>query len=210
MDMEPIIKPVTYGDGRKAFRWQVLFREKGEPVGITSVYRDRQCMECPTRREAAKAAKAEIERLKGRRLVAFHITKNDIENGEGHNPQTCAVAQSMWRVQEGLGYDHWNWSFEVDTYGAFRKPQGIRAVSISPWEVRTIDPPPVISKCRTGWYEESMEEWTTQYDDWDDSRHMTAREWREETGEDGKPCKPSPGSFVLDLDELFNSVRADR
>lgn len=207
MKFEPFITPVTYGNGRKAFRWQVLFRdEKDKPVGITRPYLGGKCMESSTRREAIRAAKVEIKRFNKRRLVAFHITKHDIENGEGRNSQTCAVAQSIWRVQEDLGYDRWDYDFEISTYGFMIDAKGIRVRRHQDGKIFTIDAPPIVGamKQEPGWYEESMEEWTMLYDDWEESRDMTAKEWREYKGEP-KPYKPSPCSFVLDLDELFSA-----
>jgi hypothetical protein len=207
LTFEPVIQPVTYGDGRKAFVWRVLMRKRSRPVGITQEWVDGRRTECPTRRQARAAAKAEATRLRSRRLVVVRVMAKDIDDGKAHDPNTCAVAQSLWRQQEEWGLDRRNFDFEVDTYAAFRDPDGLVLHNHRDDTEVAIDPPPMVFPSKRspgGWYEQSMEDYTRDFDDWRDAQAMTLAEWREHEGDDTvtKPTRPPSGSFVLDLDEI--------
>jgi hypothetical protein len=205
MQFEPIIEPVTYCNGRKAWTWRVLFRDDaGEPVGVTSQYRGRQRTEAPSRRAALKAAKAEIGRVRHHRLFLIRVTREDIANGTGRSIHDCPVAQALYREKETMGLDKWRHGFRVETYACFIDADGLVLTDRDGTE-HAIDPPDVVFPCKNerGWCAESMMEWTMLFDDWYDSQGVTAREWRREHDGDGKPGKMWPVSFVLDLDELL-------
>lgn len=102
---------------------------------------------------------------------------------------------------------------EVSPYGAFGSARGLVLRSREDDTEKNI-PPGKLPLIVTSWirsgvsgsYDDTMMEWAMMWDEWAESRHVSLAEWREYNGrdKDERPCRPSPCSFVLDL-EAFKS-----
>lgn len=196
----------TYGDRKKFYQFRILMRCGGKVVGKEDGERRLH----RERKTAVLAARQRIDVLKTRRLFAIEVTKKHIEDGEERNCDTCAVSQALWHNQNRMGLSRGDWNFRVEPYGAWVDFHGIvlRPKYHSGPETALGDLPDLVTSYRDGVYFESMMEWTMSWDDWAESRYMKIADWREMHGyEDGeRPYRPSPCSFVLDLD-AFKPVK---
>lgn len=196
-------RPQKYGDGRTFFEYRILFT-KGKKV-IGAERGPRRVSE--SKLDCKRAARERVAELKKHRLVHIPVTTKHISNGEARNCTTCAIAQALWHKQEYLGFPKHKFVFEVSTYGAWVDPRGIVLIDrsgASPDRSIVFEKLPLLVYEGTRKiYDDWMPEWTMQWDDWAEARWESAREYRQRTGEhDGKPSRPGPTSFVLDMDEL--------
>jgi hypothetical protein len=196
-----------YGDKRRFFDYRILMIDDNRVVGAETGDR-RSAL---SRADALKLARKRIAELRKRRLVPICVTRKHIEDGEARNCNSCAISQALWHSQEAMGFPKDEWNFEVSPYGCFVDPRGIVLAEKYGTVTRHIPaakmPDIVTSYKRKGKplvYFESMVEWTMQWDDWAESRYMSLHEWREKHGYDEgeRPYKPTPCSFVLDLDAM--------
>lgn len=198
-----------YGDKRTFVEYQIIFWENGSVVGIESGPR----RATKTRMLAVTAARERIAVLKTHKLFAIPVTRQHIQDGDARNCNTCAIAQALWHKQDEMGFQRSDWRFELSPYGAFSDPRGLelmkrfcygrnKILSIPAEELPEI----VYTYFNDGKskiYPEPMWEWAMHWDDWAEARSETTREYCQRTGErDGKPPRPSPTTFVLDLDEF--------
>lgn len=197
-------KAQEYGDGAIFHEFRVVMRSEGKVVGIEVGPRRMH----KTRPECRAAGYQRIHELKKHRLFIVPVTTKDIENGEERSCQACAISQALWRNQERIGLSKHAFDFRVEPYGFAVNCNGIVLDDKSNYKAPPIvtgqnDMPDLVSEGPRGLYVESMYEWTLHWDDWAESRHMTAKEWNEEHPDDGgKPYKTTPCSFVLDLTEM--------
>ncbi len=193
------IRAVNYGDDLTFHEWSIRMFHRGKLVGSTpETWRGHSC-----HLDARTAARREIRRLQKRRLFVIPVTARCIADGQERDCNTCAIAQALWHSQERMGYPKRDYNFRVSTYGAWMDCPGI---VLSGEDAETLHiPPDKLPQVLTQGYAEDMADWTMGWDDWAESRHETAEEWRERTGEDDdepKPCRPLPCTFVLDLDDF--------
>lgn len=201
-------RTVEYGDKRKFVEYQILMFDLRGVVGLESG----PSRETVDRADAIKAARTRIRTLKTHRLFAVRVTKKHIEDGEARNCSTCAISQALWHNQERMGLSKYEYSFRVAPYACMVEADGLvlnpkygadGAVHIPEDQL-----PDMVLEGR-GYKgripNESMVEWAMSFDEWGDSRYMSLSEWREERGyDDGeRPYRPSPASFVLDLDAML-------
>lgn len=194
-------KRVVYGDERVFFTYQVLMADADGVAGIEEGP-DRTH---DTAAEARRAGYAKVGELKKHRLFVIRITQKDIDDGEARSCRTCAIAQAIWRNHKRLGLNEYEDDVRVEPYGLGVDVQGIIFEKTRYPYARLISTvegmPDLIIATSPRLYTESMYEWAVHWDEWAESRCMTAKEWREEH-HDSKPCRPTPCSFVLDLDAL--------
>lgn len=194
----------AYGDNRSFHEYRIVMRLRGRVVGLENGP-DRTHA---TSREARRAAWARISLLKTHRLYAIDVTRKDINKGEAHSCESCAIAQALYRNQERMGLERWRGSFNVAPYaGMFSTAYGIGIFEHGKDYLITGEekmPELVFPSKRTGFAEESMMEWAMLWDEWADRQTMNIAEWRETYGKesDETPCKPWPVSFVLNLSEM--------
>lgn len=193
---------IEYGDGRKFWEYTIIMRSNGKLAGVEHGPR----RSTPTLAGMWIAAKARVAVLQTHRLYAIEITKECIKRGEGHNCNTCAVAQALWDNQERMGLPKGEFNLRVESYGAFVDARGIvlqHRHSSDP--DKAIEDVSIASESDDGSvYGDSLEIWTMQFDEWFDFRTMARVEWREKHGREkgDTACRPSPASFVLDLDAM--------
>lgn len=194
-----------YGDKKKFAEYKILMYQGAKLVGIE----DGPRRETPRRADALKAARARIGELKAHRLFVIEVTKKHIADGEARNCQSCAISQALWQNQERMGFSKYEYGFEVCPYACFIAARGIVLGPKYADEDEIHIPEESLPEMVTGSrgkqiFHESMVEWAMAFDDWGDSRHMSLKEWREARGyDDGeRPYRPSPASFVLDLDAM--------
>lgn len=212
LTFEPFVRMVPYGDQRRFAEYRILMFQRGRLVGIE---------DGPHRRfiryaEALQAARARIRTLGWRRLFVVRITEADIRNGEARDCSNCAIAQALWHNQERMGLPRRDWAFWVSPYGFFAASErlGIRLQKRFfgdeclhlPSDAL---PDMVHPGAAPGAMFDSMIEFAMSFDDWEESRHMSLKEWREKNGSapDERPYRPGPRSFVLNLD-AFQVARA--
>lgn len=198
-------RTVKYGDNRSFVDYRIVMRRGRKVVGVE----DGPSRESKTRTEALKLARRRVRELRSHKLFIINVTEKHIKDGEGRDCRTCPIAQALWHNQERMGLPKHDWSFEVSTYAAFAGARGI--VLLHEWgdekdKAIPTESLPMLAmpsrRARTGFFTEEMIYWTMHFDDWDDAQYMSLKEWREARGyDDGeRPFKPSPCSFVLDLD----------
>ncbi len=194
-----------YGDGRKFLNYKIVMLSGSKPVGIEAgpsrTFADRS--------SASAAARRRISILKTHKLFIVRITEKHITDGEGRQCNTCAIAQALWHNQERMGFPMYQYGFHVSPYGDM-----LRGIVIEPKAGLAgpgliLEPsklPDVIYglTSRGQVCNDSLEHFASGFDDWADLRTMSIAEWREMHGydEDERPYRPSPCSFVLDLDEF--------
>lgn len=201
-------KPISYGDGRTFHEFQIVMRLRGRIVGSEAG---------PSRvhvisSEARRAGWARVKILSDHRLYAIRVTRKDINNGEGHDCESCAIALALYRNQERMGFPKWSHTFRVAPYAgmgaeAYGIALGTRMCDIDIATGESGMPDLVFPLKRGGVVVESMMEWAMLFDEWEDKRGMGIAEWREEYGKaaDETPSKPWPVSFVLNLTEMKES-----
>lgn len=197
-------RPMKYGDGETFFGFRIVMRSNGKAVGIEDGPRRLH----KTRGECRIAGWDRIRVLKTHVLFIVPVSKKDIDDGQARSCHSCAIAQALWRNQERIGLEKWKFDFRVEPYGFSVDCDGITLENTQ----RFSDPPiatgqdampDLVSEGSRGLYVESMYEWALNWDDWAESRDMSEEEWLEEHPDDGgKPYRPVPCSFVLDLSEM--------
>jgi len=197
-------RTVEYGDNRRFIEYAVLMFRGQKLVG----YEEGPRREALDRPSALKMARARIRTLASHRLYVINITRQNITDGEARNCNTCAISQALWDNQERMGFSKYEYNFEVSPYAAFMEPRGIvlcEKFGDNDIHLSADALPDMVSGQRGKVvFNDSMEHWAMNFDDWGDSRYMSLAEWREEHGyEDGeRPYRPCPASFVLDLDAM--------
>ena len=196
-------RSVVYGDKRDFPEYRITMFSAGKPVGIEDGPR-RTFLK---RHEARRAANLRIRELLTHRLYVIPVTKKCIDDGEGRNCHTCAISQALWHNQDRMGFPKHEYSFEVAPYGAWIEPRGIVLSKTYYSDPELILEPDKMPDFVTGTrgetiFTESLTDWAMNFDDWYDSQFISLKEWRERYGydNDARPYKPSPASFVLDLD----------
>jgi hypothetical protein len=200
-------RTVEYGDHRKFVEYQILMLDLRGVVGIESG----PGRETTTRSNAIKAARARIRTLKSHRLFAVRVTKKHIDDGDARNCFSCAISQALWHNQERMGLSKYEYNFRVVPYACMTEADGLvlepKYGGDGALHIPDDELPDMVSEGK-GYKgripNEGMIEWAMEFDDWGDSRCMSLSEWREERGyDDGeRPYRPSPASFVLDLDAM--------
>lgn len=199
------IKPVVYGDNKTFFEYRIEIFKGAQLVGIERGPR----RETQARGDSLKAAHARIATLRSHRLFAVRVTRKNISDGDARNCSSCAIAQALWKNQERMGFNKHDFAFDVSPYGAWVEPRGIVLRKVYGYDLMRLPAdrlPDIAIEGRDGKaYSESMFEWAMRWDDWAESRGISVREWREERGldSDERPSRPSPVSFVLDLDAML-------
>lgn len=190
------IRRAVYGDRRvfreyKIIMWQDMFRRPvGSEDGPRRVHK--------TYSSAHAAAQKRIAELHARELYAVHVTEKCIQDGEANSCNTCAIAQAIWHARERMGLED-GVDFRIAPYACFADAEGIVLRDFyGGGEAKMADMPDLVTSGRRGMWHDSMMEWAMSWDDWARKRFMSAKEWREETGECA-PSKPAPCSFVLDM-----------
>lgn len=197
------VRPQAYGDNRTFFEYRILMHHRGNLAGVEEGPRRTTA----DRRSALRLARIRIKELQQKPLFVIRITRKHISDGTARSCRTCAIAQALWHNQERMGLQKREFRFDVSPYGAFCAPRGI--VLEESWgdEVAAIPaelmPDMAISGRDGRAYSDPMAEWAMHFDDWAESRFMSAKEWREERDPDGKPGRPGPCSFVLDASALL-------
>jgi hypothetical protein len=198
-------RTVEYGDERKFIEYRIHLFKGTRIVGVESGPQ----RQTSTRSGALKAARTRIAELKKHRLFAIKITRRHIRDGTERNCDYCAIAQALYHNQERMGLPRHKYNLSVEPYGFFSR---VRGIVISPTMfsnddhdlvLPADDMPQIVLACdsKGNPYPDSMVEWAMRFDDWGQARHETLSEYRERTGDDeGKPYRPGPASFVLDLD----------
>lgn len=168
--------------------------------------------ETESRADAIKAARARIRVLKTHRLFAVRVTDKHIKDGEARNCFSCAISQALWHNQERMELSKYEYGFRVVPYACMVEADGLvlqqKYGDQGDLHIPEDELPDMVfeGKGYKRWRtpHESMVEWAMMFDDWGDSRYMSLSEWREERGyDDGeRPYRPSPVSFVLDLDAM--------
>lgn len=149
-----------------------------------------------SKRAARSAAFQIVRKLRTQRLFLVDVTKSDINNGNGRDCRSCAIARALNRVLPTIGYDtggifgHYAW---VSPY-AFFADTGI--------EIRQSNN--TILRLPVQRFPNQLIEWSMTFDDWTDSIFMTLKEWRKATSAEpgGRPVKPWPVKFLLNLDDF--------
>lgn len=189
-------RTVKYGDDKKFAEYRILFFKGARIVGAE----DGPSRSTAARKDALKAGRARVAELKKQRLFVVRVTGKHIREGEERNCDTCAIAQALFQSQKRMGLDR-NHDFRVEPYGWSERgivlqhdgePDKVlpnMPALISRWQSTQRDPHP-----------ESMLEWTMRWDGWAEGRRETVTEYRARTGNEEKDCRPSPASFVLNLD----------
>lgn len=195
------VRTVRYGDRRKFAEYCILFCQGRQIVGAE----DGPRRKTKTRKDAMRAARARIAQLKTHRLFAIRVTRKHIRDGEERNCDTCAISQALFHNQQRMGLDNLKCSFRVEPYGWSSRGIVLQTDRYATAPDMVLEEmPDMISYWQSSQrnpYPESMLEWTMLWDDWAQARHETPAEYRERTGNhDGKPSRPGPTSFVLDLD----------
>lgn len=195
----------TTDGGGKAFReYRILMIDAGGVVGIE----DGPRRDTVTALAARRAAKDRISILRSHRLFGIRVSKKHIEDGEARNCHTCAISQALWHAQDSMGLSRSLYSFEVSPYACFVEARGLVLSKKYGSEISQIpedEMPDLVTGVQGNRvFTESMCEWAMSFDDWAESRYIPVREWREMHGyRDGEtPWRPSPASFVLDLDAM--------
>lgn len=196
-------KPVRYGDDAVLYEYTIIMRIDGKAVGVECGPRRTH----PDRRSARSAGYERIRELKKCPLYAIPVTAKDIQDGEARSCNFCAIALAIYHQQKRMGIPEHEFDFRVEPYGAFTHVDGIvLAAHFYPYPRITSSThrmPDLIGEGPNGLFITSMYEWAVHWDDYADSRSMTAAEWNEEHPDDGgKPHKPSLSSFVLNLADL--------
>lgn len=197
-------RPVTYGDNRTFHEYSILMYARASLVG----YEEGPRRTTESLEHCLKEARKRVRELRSHRLFVIRVTRQHITDGEARNCHTCAISQALWHNQERMGFEKSDFSFEVSPYGGIgADPRGI--VLSHKWgeeEDRHI-PADVLPDLVSGQrgkiiFNETMGNWAANFDEWAESRYMSLPEWRDLHGfEDGeRPWRPSPASFVLDLD----------
>lgn len=200
------VQSVRFGDRKQFHQYTILTHQGGKVVGIEQGPNRKS----KTLAAAIKAANLRIDELKSHRLFIVRVTSADIREGNGRDCYNCAISLALERNQERMGIDPFDYLFKVSPYAAWVEAEGIvlhkklsseEDLSIEPWRL----PDVVIAYRRDGQLKQwncSMVEWAQEFDDWTDLRSESLKEWREERGYDNgeRPYRPSPCSFVLDLD----------
>ena len=196
-------RPVTYGDGAKYHEWVILMLHRNKVVGAESGPR----RATPDRASCTAAARSRIRELQKHRLYVIRITRDDMRHGKARSCETCPVAQALYRNQERMGLDKYDYDWWVETYRAYVHADGL--VLNGPdgsLHIDSDDLPLIINKHNPGlsFFQKDLSEWTQDFDEWKDMVQMGVREWREERGyEDGERAyRPLPFSFVLDMDAM--------
>lgn len=205
MQFEITTNRTVYGNG-KAFReYRILMIDVGGVVGIEAGPR----RDTVSALAARQASRERIAVLRSHRLFGIRVTKKHIEDGDARNCHSCAISQALWHNQERMGLSKCEYAFEVSPYACMIEARGIVLSRKYSHEDALHIPEDEMPDLFTGQrgkhlFTESMVEWAMAFDDWGDSRHMLIREWREMHGyQDGEtPWRPSPASFVLDLDAM--------
>lgn len=97
----------------------------------------------------------------------------------------------------------------MDTYGAWRTPEGILYESHGTGNGRAVLPvedlPQMVTNYRRDGqakhWGQDMVEWTMNWDEWAGARYESAKDWRARHHE-SKPYRPKPAFFVLNLDDF--------
>lgn len=197
-------RTVEYGDSKKFAEYQILMYRGRKLAG----YEEGPRRETQHRSGALKMARQKIRILNSHRLYVINVTRQNITDGEARNCNTCAISQALWNNQERMGFAKSEFNFEVSPYAAFIEPRGIvlseRYCGVEK-HIPVDEMPELVSGQRGKFiFNESMEDWAMNFDDWAESRYVSLGEWREAHGyeDDERPCRPSPASFVLDLDAM--------
>lgn len=203
-----VMRPVEYFDRRTFWEYVIRMWQNGIVVGEEESPR----RIAQVRFHAMEYAKRRIDELKTHKLFAILITKKHIEDGQARCGSNCAIAQALWHNQERMGLLRGDWDFCVVPYAAWVDADGItlgkrygpepeKAIPLRLW-------PEIVTPHNHGSYRMTLQEWAQDWDDWAESRYMSLADWREERGyTDGeRPYRPSPCSFVLDLDAFTLTV----
>lgn len=201
-------RTVEYGDNRTFVEYQILMSDRQGLAGVEAGPN----RETKTRNAALKAARARIRILKSHRLFAVRVTKQHIDDGDARNCHSCAISQALWHNQERMGLSKYEYSFEVSPYAAWVEARGI-VLSKKYSDEDTLHIPEdempdlFIGQRGKHLFTESMMEWAMSFDEWSESKYLSEEEWAEEQAERGnddteRPWRPSPASFVLDLDAM--------
>lgn len=198
-------RKIEYGD-RPYYEYRILFVRRGKIVGVE----DGPRRVATDRASALEAARARVDVLEDHRLFVIRVTDKHIRDGEEGNCNTCAIAQALWHNQVRMGLSRDDWNFRVEPYGFFTDSRGIVLTKgtyyreDAVYTLPTDDLPDIVgfrSSADRCW-PEGMVEWAFAWDNWAEARGMTRKQWKEHDGwsDDGKPPRPGPSTFVLDLD----------
>lgn len=205
------IRQATYGDGAKFYEYRIFAWQDGRAVGAWGGPR----RSSSTMDDARADGRKMIETLKTHELFSISVTTKDIDNGEAHSCCSCAISQSLWRLQESMGLPRLEFDFRVEPYGFMVDCQGIVLKNTRTGEEISTGArgmPDLVMQSARGLYTHSMMEWAMEWDEWAGSRYMSRSEWRETYGKekDDSPYRPSPCGFVLDLTSMreMSSVEA--
>lgn len=194
-------RSAKYGDNQTFHEFQILMRLNSRVVGSEAGPRRAHA----TASDARVAGAERVKVLRGHRLFAIDVTREDIENGEAHSCESCAIAQALFRNQKRMGFPKWSHTFRVAPYaGMFATAYGIALgtrMRDSDLETGAEGMPDLVSASAGV---SCMMEWAMIFDEWADLQTMDISEWREAYGYSGDetPCKPWPVSFVLNLSEM--------
>lgn len=196
-----------YGDGKSFADFTISMYQGARLVGIEHGDLHRSTT---NRSDAIRLARQRVKALRSHRLFVIPVTKKNIDDGQARDCSQCAIAQALYSSQERMGLDRFNYRFEVSPYGAWTESRGIVLNGSyggdEQWRIPVEHlPQMVINYRRKGFassYNEGMMEWAMRFDEWEESRGVSLKEWREEHGydKDEYPNRPSPCAFVLDLD----------
>src|SRR5688572_25425653 len=153
-----------YGDGRTFYEYTILMSLGKRLVGMERGQR-RATQE---RSPCLKAARERIAFLKSRRLFAIRITRQNISDGWARSCTECAIAMALSCNQERMGFDKYDFSFEVSPYGAFTDPRGIVLRNRDSADEKAV-PAKQMPDIAIGVFSgracsESMAEWAMQFD----------------------------------------------
>lgn len=196
-----------YGDGNYFADFTISMYQGKRHVGIEHGNLN---WSTPNRSAAITLARQRIKILRSHRLFVIPVTKKHIDDGQARDCSKCAIAQALYSSQERMGLDRFTYRFEVSPYGAWTESRGIVLNDIysddEQWRIPVEHLPLMLTNYRregvAASYNEDMAQWAMAFDDWGESRDISLKEWREEYGHetDEWPNRPSPCTFVLDLD----------
>jgi hypothetical protein len=186
------VRRVEYGD-RKVFReFRILMWHKGRCVGVENG----PSREHLTAASARAAGMDRIRQLQTRELYAIKVTRQNIVEGEARSCQSCAIFHALWDNKKRMGLSEYSQTFRVVPYAFMSDVDGI-VLCENREEATMPDMPDLVVKGNPDW-QERMQEWAMNWDNWAEKRYMGAHEWRELYG-DSLPYRPAECSFVLDL-----------
>lgn len=187
--------------------WRLLILREGKVVGVVPGPSGEGHRRHLDARNAARKAACQLRK---RRLFVIEVTDKHVTDGEARDCSTCAIAQALWHEMERMGLDRGCERFRVVPYASWTTADGIVLYRYHADPVHIPDDvlPQIVTHYtawttqKPAWCAEEMDQWAMDFDEWAESRFMDPAEWREKHGleEDHEPIRPSPCSFVLDLD----------